>query len=143
MADGSGAALTRADEKLIREALHHRWKLKREVTQLSDTNLARKFGVPRGEITRLRKGAAWTRANRRVDMGPRDGTNCARMMGVLREGPSTAAEIADSLRMNVRNVVAQLHDLEERALVKSRPFYAPDNLTHKTVKIYSLPEHAR
>lgn len=142
MADGSCGTLSRADEKLIREALRERWRLKREASALSDTNLARKFGVPRVEITKLRQGRAWTRAAR-VEMGPRDGTHCARMLAVLREGPATAAEISVSLAMNVRNVVAQLHDLEKRALVRSRPFHTDDNLTHKTVKLYSLPEHAR
>ena len=142
MADGNGEALSRADTKLIHEALHERWRLKREASALSDANLARKFGVPRVEITKLRKGRAWT-PTARIEMGPRDGTHCARMLAVLREGPATAAEIADTLRMPVRNVVAQMHDLEKRALVKSRRFHTTDNLTHKTVKLYSLPEHAR
>lgn len=139
----SSAALSTADEKLIRDALYERGRLKREAAELSDAKLARKFNVPRGEIAKLANGRAWTRAHSHVDFGPREGTQCARMLGLLREGPATASEIAVSLRIDVHNVVAQMHGLEKRALVRSRYFHDQDNPTHKVVKLYSLPEHAR
>jgi hypothetical protein len=138
MADGGSGALSRADEMLIREVLHERWRLQREASALSDAKLAVKFDVPRHEIVRLRKGVAWSRSHMRINAWPREGTNRAKMLGVLREGPSTAAEIADTLRMDVHNVVAQLHDMEKRDLVKSRPFNVQNNPTHKTVKLYAL-----
>lgn len=142
MADGSNAALSRDDETLILAALHERWRLKREATQLSDTNLAAKFGVPRSEIRKLSKGAAWARDNRKFTVMPRDGTHCARIIDVLRDGPATAAEIAVSLGIGVRNAAAHLHRLEARSLVQARTFHDARNPLHHTVKLYALPEHA-
>lgn len=141
MADGSCSALSRDDENLILAALHERWRLKREATQLSDTNLAVKFGVPRSEIRKLSKGSAWARGNPKFTVMPRGGTHCARIVEILREGPATAAEIAVSLGIGVRNAAAHLHRLESRSLVLARTFHDDRNPLHHAVKLYSLPEY--
>lgn len=139
MADGGMQTLSADDIALVRDAIRERARLKREASELSDTKLAQKFGVPRIEIQKLRKGVAWARSVARVDFGPKPGTNCARILEVLREGPATSTEISATIGVPVRNIVSLLHGLEKRALVGSRDFETPDNLTHKTAKLYHLP----
>lgn len=138
MADGSFGALTREDMALILELVRERGRLQREATQLSDTNIARKFGVTRSEVVKLRHGVAWTRSNPGFNVLPREGTHLSRILGVLREGPATAAEIAVSLGLGTRNTVSLLHGLQDRGLVSSRQFHDAENQTHPSVRLYSL-----
>ena len=139
MADGGNVALTRDDERLILEALRERWRLKREASALSNATLARKFGVSRDVIERLSRGKSWGRRGARPSGGPRAGTLYAKILNVLREGPSKGEDVARELHIDVHNAVAMLCQLERRAFVRSRPYYDQDR--HVTVKLYGLPSH--
>lgn len=49
-----------------------------------------------------------------------------RILGVLREGPSTAGEIALELGMDEREIGNRLGELKRRGAIVARPFYGVD-----------------